>query len=292
MSIPWKNARINRQAKNSVFLNLFIRKEYQRRLYRELFPDDTTITEDDLELITLDNVLTVHSYNDLDLMARERLIVLAEAQSTWTPNIIFRLADYYYDSAMKFLTMRNADLYGSTKVDVPDVEAYVIYTGNKEIKEEELSLNETFFGGDPDKPEFKAKIICGDYKGGIIEEYMGFCRVWDSLVVKAKSADEKRDAIVKTIELCIQKGYMAKYLKEHRSEVEKIMLSMMTPEYIQMAAARSVKIKATIDGYRFIGIPEEQIKDAIIRLFDLTPRYAQNFLDDDTKPEDCRPMAI
>ena len=85
---------------------------------------------------------------------------------------------------------------------------------------------------------------------------------------------------------------MAKYLKEHRPEVEKIMLTMMTPEYIQMAAARSVKIKATIDGYRFIGILEEQIKDAIIRLFDLTPRYAQNFLDDDTKPEDCRPMAI
>ena len=51
-----KNARINRQAKNSVFLNLFTRKEYQLRLYRELFPDDTTITEDDLELITLDNV--------------------------------------------------------------------------------------------------------------------------------------------------------------------------------------------------------------------------------------------
>ena len=53
-----KKDRVNRQAKNSVFLNLFSRKEYQLKLYKELFPQDTTITENDLELVTLDNVLT------------------------------------------------------------------------------------------------------------------------------------------------------------------------------------------------------------------------------------------
>ena len=77
-----KQDRVNRQAKNSVFLNLFMRKEYQFELYKELFPQDTTITEDDLELITLDNVLTIRPYNDLGLMARGRLIILAKAQST------------------------------------------------------------------------------------------------------------------------------------------------------------------------------------------------------------------
>ena len=65
-----KQDRVNRQAKNSVFLNLFMRKEYQLRLYKELFPQDTTITEDDLEMITMDNVLTIHPYNDLGLLAR------------------------------------------------------------------------------------------------------------------------------------------------------------------------------------------------------------------------------
>jgi hypothetical protein len=103
-----KHDRVNRQAKNSVFLNLFMRKEYQLQLYKELFPADTTITEDDLELVTLDNVLTIHPYNDLGLLARGKLIVLTEAQSTWSVNIIFRLADYYFDSAMSYwlLVMR------------------------------------------------------------------------------------------------------------------------------------------------------------------------------------------
>ena len=53
-----KRDRVNRQAKNSVFLNLFMRKEYQFQLYKELFPEDASITEDDLELVTLDNVLS------------------------------------------------------------------------------------------------------------------------------------------------------------------------------------------------------------------------------------------
>ena len=57
-----KQDRVNRQAKNSVFLNLFMRKEYQLQLYKELFPQDTAITEDDLELVTLDNALTIHPY--------------------------------------------------------------------------------------------------------------------------------------------------------------------------------------------------------------------------------------
>ena len=105
-----KQDRVNRQAKNSVFLNLFMRKEYQLRLYKELFPQDTTITEDDLEMITMENVLTIHPYNDLGLLARGKLIVLAEAQSTWSVNIIFRLADYYFNSAMSYLQIRKADL--------------------------------------------------------------------------------------------------------------------------------------------------------------------------------------
>ena len=287
-----KKDRVNRQAKNSVFLNLFSRKEYQLRLYKELFPEDTTITENDLELVTLDNVLTIHPYNDLGLLARGRLIVLAEAQSTWSANIIFRLADYYYDSAMSYIVMKKADLYASTKVDIPDVEAFVIYTGKKKIEDDILSLNQEFFGGNPEKPEFKARILHGDYKGGIIEEYMGFCRIWDELVVKAKTLEDKHDAVVRTIDLCIQKGYLVKYFEEHRSEVEKIMLTMLSPEYVKMASERTQKIKSDISFARFIGMPENEIKEAIIRRYDLTPTYAQNFLDDDSDPDDSRPWAL
>lgn len=48
--------------------------------------------------------------------------MLAEAQSTWSANIIFRLADYYYDSVMSYLVMKKADLYSSVKVDINDTD--------------------------------------------------------------------------------------------------------------------------------------------------------------------------
>ena len=287
-----KRDRVNRQAKNSVFLNLFTRKEYQLELYRELFPEDTTITADDLELVTLDNVLTFHPSNDLGLLAREKLIVLTEAQSTWSVNIIFRLADYYYDSAMSYLVMRNADLYSSVKIDIPDVEAFVIYTGRKKIDKDIISLNQEFFGGNPEKPEFKARIIHGEYKGGIIEEYMGFCRIWDEHVLSAKTPEQKQEAVAITIDLCIKKGYLAEYLGTHRAEVEKIMMTMLSPEYVKMASERTEKIKESIGMLRFLQMPEDKIKEAIIKRYDLTPAYAQNFLDDDSDPEDSRPWAL
>ena len=81
--------------------------------------------------------------------------------------------------------------------------------------------------------------------------------------------------MARTIALCIEKGYLAKYLGAHRVEVEKIMITMLSPEYIKKASERTQKIK-----------------ELIIRRYDLTPTYAQNFLDDDTDPEDCRPWAI
>lgn len=287
-----KQDRVNRQAKNSVFLNLFMRKEYQLQLYKELFPQDTTITEDDLEMITMDNVLTIHPYNDLGLLARGKLIVLAEAQSTWSVNIIFRLADYYFDSAMSYLKIRKADLHSSVKVDVPDVEAFVIYTGKKRVEKDFLSLNQEFFGGDPGKPEFKARIIHGAYRGGIIEEYMGFCRIWDENVLKANTPEEKQRAVTITIDLCIQKGYLVKYLEEHRPEAERIMMTMFTPEYVKLTSERTERIKEAISVLRFAGMPDTKIKDIIVRRYDLTPTYAQNFLDDDSDPDDSRPWAL
>ena len=287
-----KQDRVNRQAKNSVFLNLFMRKEYQLQLYKELFPQDTTITENDLELVTIDNVLAIHPYNDLGLLARGKLIVLAEAQSTWSVNIIFRLADYYYDSAMSYLKMRKEDIHSSVKVDIPDVEAFVIYTGKKKVEKDILSLNQEFFGGDPDKPEFKARIFHGEHKGGIIEEYMGFCRVWDEKDLPAKTMEEKETAVLEAIELCIQKGYLKPYLEQHRGEVEKIMMTMFSPEYVKMASDRTERIKGDIIAFRSLDIPEAKIKENIIKRYELTPTYAQNFLDDDSDPEDSRPWAL
>ena len=70
------------------------------------------------------------------------------------------------------------------------------------------------------------------------------------------------------------------------------MMTMLSPEYVKMAAERTEKIKEDISAYRFAEMPDTKIKDLIIRRYDLTPTYAQNFLDDDSDPDDSRPWAL
>ncbi len=70
------------------------------------------------------------------------------------------------------------------------------------------------------------------------------------------------------------------------------MMTMLSPEYVKMASERTEKIKESIGMLRFAGMADSQIKDLIIRRYDITPAYAQNFLDDDSDSEESRPWAL
>ena len=87
-----QEVKAKRTAKNSVFLDLFQDKKNLLKLYKALHPEDTEATEDTLDIITIDNVLTDNLYNDLGIMAgKNKLLLLLEAQSSWTMNILVRI---------------------------------------------------------------------------------------------------------------------------------------------------------------------------------------------------------
>ena len=56
----------------------------------------------------------------------------------------------------------------------------------------------------------------------------------DEHVLAAKTPEQKQEAVAITIDLCIEKGYLAEYLQAHRAEVEKIMMTMLSPEYVKL----------------------------------------------------------
>ena len=70
------------------------------------------------------------------------------------------------------------------------------------------------------------------------------------------------------------------------------MMTMFNPEYVKMTTERTERIKGDIAAFRSMDISESKIKENIIRRYDLTPTYAQNFLDDDSDPDDSRPWAL
>ena len=104
--------------KDSLFTNLFQDKKYLIQLYRALHPEDTETTEDELKDITIKNILVDACYNDLGFTVRDKIMILTEAQTAWTMNIIIRALMYLVQSYHEYFERRNDNLYGSKKVNL------------------------------------------------------------------------------------------------------------------------------------------------------------------------------
>ena len=103
--------RYDKEHKDSVFLDLFQNKSYLLKLYRTLHPEDTTTTEDLLTDVTITNVLTDNLYNDLGFIVNNKLVILVEAQSTWTVNILVRVLLYLAQSYHEYFQRTCQDYY-------------------------------------------------------------------------------------------------------------------------------------------------------------------------------------
>ncbi len=79
-------------------------REYNinEKLYQALHPEDTDVKEEDLKTITLENIFTDDIYNDLGFAKGDKFMVLMEAQSTWTVNIIVRALEYLVNSYHRY----------------------------------------------------------------------------------------------------------------------------------------------------------------------------------------------
>ena len=225
-------ATMQRNVNDSVFVNIFRHKKYLMELYQVLHPEDE-VNEDDLELVTIENILAHDMYNDLGFLVKNKLIVLVEAQTTWSTNIIMRmflyLARTYQDLISKNRDLR-VRLYGSKNMELPTPELYVIYTGEQGNKNEILSLKDDVFH-DSDVIDLKAKVIFADKTSrDIINQYIAFCGILKEQMSVCNG--DKETAIRETIRICIEHGNLSTYLSAHKKEVEDKMFAMLTQEEI------------------------------------------------------------
>ncbi|MDE7252835.1 MAG: hypothetical protein K2O32_07835 [Acetatifactor sp.] len=225
-----------RTAKNSVFLDLFQNKSYLLKLYKTLHPEDTTATEDSLTDVTIENVLTDNLYNDLGFIVNNKLMILVEAQSTWTMNILVRVLLYLAQSYHEYFQRTNQNYYKSKKVKVPKPELYVIFTGTKGRKPDKISLSQEFFEGADIDIEVKAKVIYESDKDDIINQYIIFCKVFNE---QTKQHGMTQKAVMETIRICRDRNVLREYLAQREKEVVTIMMSLFDEEQIMKSFIRS-----------------------------------------------------
>ena len=224
--------------KDSLFTHMFgdENKEYLLKLYQALHPEDLETGVDNLKIISIENALSNDIYNDLGFIANDRLVVLVEAQSTWSVNILVRLLLYLAKTYQTYIFSNKdlkARLYTESKINLPKAEMYVLYAGKKAGKLSELSLKDEFFGSDGNV-DLKAKIIFADEeRDDIIGEYLAFCTILKEQVLLYNG--DKQKAIQSAISICIEQGKLVRYLSDHRREVEDYMFALMSDEEMKEA---------------------------------------------------------
>ncbi len=218
--------------KDSVFTSLFKEKKYLMQLYQALHPEDRDVTEDDLQDVTVSNVLVNDIYNDIGFRVGSTLLILIESQSTWTPNITFRALMYLVQTYREYFNETRQNIYNSKKLRMPKPEVYVIYTGDRKTRPEEISFAEEFFGGEQVCLDLKVKMIYDGREGDIISQYVAFTKVCNEQV---KAYGRSRKAIKETIRICKDKNVLKEYLESREQEV----LSMLMELYDQEEVMRS-----------------------------------------------------
>ena len=213
------------------------------KLYKTLHPEDTDATEDTLDIVTIDNVLTDNLYNDLGIMVgNNKLLLLLEAQSSWTVNILIRILLYLAQSYHEYFERTSQSLYKSKKVKMPKPELYVIYTGNKGRKPDTISLSQEFFDGADIDIEIKAKVIYESDKDNIINEYIVFCKVFNEQI---KEHGMTKQAVTETIRICKDRNILKQYLSSKEVEVVTIMMSLFDDEQIMRTYAKDMERETT-----------------------------------------------
>ena len=222
---------VNREIRSDVFMDLFGQNEYTFQLFQALHPEDTTATIEDLKIVTLSHVLTDRQYNDLGFRVGNRLIILIEHQSTWSENIVVRIFLYIAQTLNDYINENKLNLYSAKKIKLPKVEAYVVYTGDKEDCPETLNLNDLYWDGDDNYAiNVRVKVIRDGRRGDIINQYVGFVKVLNEQV---KIHGKTTKAIEETIRICKERNILREYLQKREPEVKRIMITLFSQEQIQ-----------------------------------------------------------
>lgn len=275
-----KGKRPKRTAKDTVFTHIFGDKKYLLQLYQALHPEDTDVKEDDLTIITLENVLVKEIYNDLGFCLGDKVIFLVESQSTWTVNILIRVLLYLAKTYQDHIIRTEQNIYGSKKVVLPKPELYVIYTGNRKKRPEYISFAEEYFAEEKCCFDIKIKMIYDGVEGDIINQYVTFTQVFNEQVKKYKLTQK---AVRETIRICKERNVLKEYLSKKESEVVNIMVTLFNEDEImdmyvkseRKEAAAEAAVRSMVETCQDLG---ETINNTIIRIqtkFNLTRLDAQ-----------------
>ena len=238
---------VNRTFKSTVFIMLFEDKDNLLELYNAMTEKHYT-DPDLLEINTLENAIYMTMKNDISFLIDGRLS-LYEHQSTYNPNLPLRFL--LYISKVYAGMTKDANLYGTKKIQIPTPEFIIFYNGeDKQPERMVLKLSDMYEVKEREsKLELQAVMlnISGDNNTGLkeacrtLKEYAIYT---DKIRLYAKRMP-LTDAVDRAIDECIREGVLEEFLRKHKAEAKEMSIF----EYDQEKHMRQEREAAWEDGH-------------------------------------------
>ena len=247
----------DRNYKASVFSMLYEESENVMDLYNGIY-DDKCTDPNDIEINTLKNEDGVEGgifakfKNNLSFIFGAYLN-LFEHQSTINRNIPLRMLIY----VAKLLSnmVETKQLYKEKAVKIPSPRFVVFYNGLKEAPEKETIRLSAQYGTEVKNPELELTVTVYNIntetssdvlkKSRTLREYMEYVDRVRKKMTGLNDEAEKRKAMERVIDECIEDGILKKLLMERREEI--IMTSIL--QYDQAAHEAALHEDGYDEGY-------------------------------------------
>lgn len=236
------------QYKDAVFRKYFMDKTRLLSLYKAV-TGDNGLTEEDIELKTLDSAYDNGKKNDVSFLCKNQLIMMFEHQSTVNENMPVRFLLYlaeYYNKMTK-----SDDRYRQKRIALPEPRCYIFYNGKANTDPiREMNLAEAFPKGKSEWLNLRAIAYDINYDRGCnlfeeckeLMEYSIFVKKVEEFAAEPDITTE--EAVCKAVNYCIEHDVMREFMEEHREEVS----NMFTEEFDYDRAIAISKEEAREEG--------------------------------------------
>ena len=214
--------------RDSLFVDMFGKcaqaKENFLSLYNAIHDTNLKLDEVTIEPITLKNVVYTGVYNDVSMKINDRIIVLAEQQSTVNYNMPLRCLEYVTAQYSKMFKKRKK--YATKRIELPSPEFYVFYNGKDEFpKESVMKLSEAFKEMQEIENEVNLELTVKVYNINF-KENLEILRKCLALLAYSKfteyvrigDAKGKKDPIGYALDRCIKEHILADYFENLKRE--------------------------------------------------------------------------
>jgi len=226
-------AKYNRRYKDSVFVDLFGEDKNAKEKFLSLYNALHGTTFDaatKLEPLRLEQVMYMAFCNDVACLVDDKIIILAEHQSTINANMPLRFLQYVVRLYERIQNPRDRYLKYLKKIPTP--EFYVFYNGEEEYPERVILKLSDAFIVQPAKPSLELVVSVININYNKSSKLLGACKPLKeyTLFVETVRKHTKLDSengFKNAIKECIQNDILREYLQRKSREV----VNMLIAEY-------------------------------------------------------------